>query len=128
MYNKQYLCTYQYYDKRFREFIMEPFDKSDVEDFELLSDELFRVDLCNAFNTETIDEDVADRIVELTSNKHLVACLELAARIFPLNPELVLFTYDFFFLTHQCICSDFSESSLNLLKSALCGKTDEKMF
>ena len=119
MYNKVFMCTYQYYDKRFRDFIIEPFDKNDVEDFESLADDLYRTDLCRATGTDSVNSEMCDTFFQISLAPQLAPCIELAKSIFPVSPEYILFSYDFFFLTHHCICTDFSEDALKRLKAAL---------
>lgn len=127
MYNKRHICTYQYYDEKLHKFISEPFDKSDVEDLGIFSEELYRSDLCNAFNTKSFDTDVGDAIKELISSPHLAECLEEIKRLFPNFshlPEYILFSYHFFFLTHDCICKDYSNDSIHNLMLSLKNHSD----
>lgn len=121
MYQKNHICTYQYYDKNFYEYILEPFDKSDVEEFESLSGEIYRWDICNVFNPNSVELVIDDdAITQLISEPKMTPCIDIIKEKMPLfTPEYVLFSYDYLFLTHQCICTEFSKEAIDLLVSKL---------
>jgi hypothetical protein len=128
MYNKRHICTYQFYDEKLDTYIVEPFDyKQHVEGLGFCAEEIYRADLCNAFNTKSFDTDVGDKIKELISIPQLMPCFDEIKRLFPAFahvPEYILFSYHFFYLTHYCICTDYSNDSIQNLMLSLKNHND----
>ena len=102
MYNKRHICTYQYYDSNFYPHITEKFDMEDVKGFEIFADDIYRADIKIAFDGLKID-DVINLIPFTLKDEDTV----------------ILFSYDFFFLTHKCIFDNFSDESFQRLKFVL---------
>jgi len=139
MYNSQFISTYSYYDPELRNKFhsSENIDVEDVKGFEELSEVIYQADLLRAFgftiedleskiefNTTLMhelynqfkDHPAFSECIEKSKNKH--ACEDLEAGF------ITLFSYDYFFLTHKCICeylkdSNISIESIDNLKSAL---------
>ena len=147
MYNSQFVCTYSFYDSNLRNSYHrdEKFDLEDVEDLEDLAELIYKTDLLRAmqftvdeversgdnvcFNNEKLlqlyDIVKADvefmECIEKSREKH--ACKDLESGF------VTLFSYDYFFLTHKCICDilnygkvDYGkveEENINRLKRAL---------
>lgn len=144
MYNSTLTCTYSFYDEslRNRYHSQEKFDLDDVEEFEEFSELIYQVELLKAlgfssaevetvgvsldfklkteklievYNKTTFDENFLE-CVKMAKDKHF--CEDLEAGF------ITLFSYDYFFLTHKCIC-DFllngtvSQSCIDNLKLAL---------
>jgi hypothetical protein len=99
MYNKSHICTYQFYEPEFYQFISEKFNLEDVEGFEIFSEELYRADLTKAFNSLKIDDVIKLLETFFDSSENMVT----------------LFAYDFFYLTHQCISSNFEKTLVDKL-------------
>jgi hypothetical protein len=113
MYNTTMVCTYPYYDKKLRKFVKEPFCLADVEDLEDMSDDIYRAELLSAFGKEDINNithnDIDTLLSEFPKLKEL--CLDHG---------MILFSYDLFFLTHDCISKQFlDDASNNQLLTAL---------
>jgi len=139
MYNSQFTSTYSYYDPELRSKFHseEIIDSDDVKEFEELSNVIYQADLLRAFgftvedleskiefNTEIMhqlyDELKINPVflvcIEKSKNKHLCEDLEAAF--------ITLFAYDYFFLTHKCICEyltsgNISKANIDNLKRAL---------
>ena len=135
MYNKQFICTYNYYDSRLRKYnLTTQYDMEDVVDLEDVSEILYRAELMQVFFITDVDweSSLKNKIVELfklvSSHLELVECMKKTANLF-LSEELdigfmVLFSYDYFFLTHICICEflesgSISEQNINALKNII---------
>jgi len=107
MYNKTFICTYQYYDPKFYNFISENFDIDDVKEFFELSEELYRQDIINVLGPNlSYSPEIPDSFKkEILSH---IDCIE------------ILYSYDYFFLFHNCVKNDFKiEADIEKLKSAL---------
>ena len=107
MYNVKHVCTYQYYDPVFYPHITEKFDLDDVKGFEIFAEDIYRADIKIAFDGQKID-DVIKLIPFKIKDEDVV----------------ILFSYDFFFLTHKCIFANFSDESVERLRFVL----EEKNF
>jgi hypothetical protein len=142
MYNSQFVCTYSFYDAELRDSYHNDgrFDLEDVEEFEELAELIYKTDLLRALQF-TVDEveSSGDNIcfnneklfglydivkidvefmecIEKSKEKH--ACEDLETGF------VTLFSYDYFFLTHKCICDIMNcgkveEGNINQLKRAL---------
>ena len=103
MYNKKHICTYQYYDPTFYSNISEPFCKKNVKGLEMFAEDLYRVDIEQTFQIKNIDEVL--KLLETHFEKH--------------DDIVLLFSYNFFYLTHKCICSDFCKADVDQLMFVL---------
>jgi len=141
MYNSQFISTYSYYDPNLRNNFHseENIALDDVKEFEELSEIIYQADLLRAFgftvedleakielqlNAELIHELYSQfnvhpsfaECIEKAKNKHLCEDLEYGF--------IALFSYDYFFLTHKCICEQLNNGnikaeSIDNLKKAL---------
>ena len=139
MYNSQFISTYSYYDPELRNKFHsgENIDINDVKGFEELSEVIYQTDLLRAFgftvedlereiefNTTLMNElynQFKDHVsfsecMEKAKNKHFCEDLE--------SGFITLFSYDYFFLTHKCICEylkneEITTESIENLKRAL---------
>ena len=139
MYNSQFISTYSYYDPELRDKFHsgENIELEDVKGFEELSEIIYQADLLRAFGFTVADLEAEIEFnttlmhelynqfkihpsfaecIEKAKNKHLCEDLEAAF--------VTLFSYDYFFLTHKCICeylkdNNIVEESINNLKRAL---------
>jgi hypothetical protein len=142
MYNSQFVCTYSFYDTTLRNTYHkdEKYDLEDVEEFEELSELIYKTDLLRAlqftvdevessgdnvcFNNEKLFElynilkiDVG--FMECIEKIRVKHCCEDSESGF-----VALFSYDYFFLTHKCICDILNEGktcsdNINRLKDAI---------
>jgi hypothetical protein len=139
MYNSQFISTYSYYDPELRNKFhsKENINVDDVNGFEELSEVIYQADLLRAFGFTVADLETEIEFnttlmnelynqfkihlsfaecIEKAKNKHLCEDLE--------SGFVTLFSYDYFFLTHKCICeylkdNNITEESINNLKRAL---------
>jgi hypothetical protein len=145
MYNSKFICTYSFYDPDLRNkyHTNKTYDLEDVEDFEDLAELVYKADLLRAFGEEVGDfennilfeNDILFKNVnfielynQMKNDAIFVECVEKSMqKHFCEDLEsgfIVLFSYDYFFLTHNCICSllnnkKMSQDDLALLKKAL---------
>jgi hypothetical protein len=142
MYNSHFVCTYSFYDNLLRNTYHkdEKYDVEDVEEFEELSELIYKTELLRAleftvdqvesscdnvfFNNEKLFElynilkiDVG--FMECIEKIKLKYCCEDYESGF-----VTLFSYDYFFLTHKCICNILNEGitssdNINKLKEAI---------
>jgi len=119
MYNSKIICTYNYYDPSLRETNPEfKIDLSQCEDLEDMAEFLYQDELLHVFNVTKYDETIINGIInelyhKLNFHTDLKQCMTiLANNILSEDLEfgfMVLFSYNYFFLTHRCIC-DFLET------------------
>jgi hypothetical protein len=143
MYNSKLVCTYSYYDPniRVRYHSNEKFDLEDVDGFEDLSEMIYQTELLKALgfssgeidNGKLIDFNLKSELLTDLCNKmkdndiRFLECIE-SVREKHICEDLesgfiILFSYDYFFLTHKCICDlltsgQISDESIIRLKSA----------
>ena len=141
MYNSQFISTYSYYDPNLRNMFHseENINLHDVKEFEELSEIIYQADLLRAFGftVEDLESEIELKLnaelvrelysqinlhpsfaecIEKAKNKHLCEDLEFGF--------IALFSYDYFFLTHKCICEyltngNIAEKSIENLKRSL---------
>ena len=120
MYNSQFVCTYSYYDPALREYYHKDieFDIEDVKEFEDMSEMIYQAELLQilglseAFNPNVNIEFEANKVIEIydkiKKNAAFMECVEKVMQVHSyedLETGFVsLFSYDYFFLTHKCIC------------------------
>jgi len=111
-YNTDIICTYQYYDPILSPDLPEIF-KKEVEGLESVSEILYQAQLLQVFQlTEYDDEKVNDKVNEVYSkidkNKDMKEIMKhVASRILSEDETtglMILFSYNFFYLLHDCIC------------------------
>ena len=118
MYNTKMICTYYYYDAELKKNIPSEFmdlnlevdqENADICDLIYQADYLQIFGLME-FDYETINTEIRKiyEIPGVKSNAKLQECIKRAANMF-LSEDLelgfmVLFSYDYLFATHLCIC------------------------
>jgi hypothetical protein len=130
VYSSKHICTYQYYDSKFKDTIPNNLIiTEEVEQCEDSADLIYKSDMLQVFNlTEyddaKIEEEMKSLFEILKNNEKMVECMtKLAHRFVTEELEfgmMLLFSYDTFFATHLCICDviekgDISEDNMNLL-------------
>jgi hypothetical protein len=135
MYNTNYECRYK--DNNFDDNIKD-------EDKFLIQDYLYKNDFLNIFcingkekinilNSNILEYNIIERIIpelyiKLNNSHELKECMKLAAaKIISEDEELglcLLFSYDYMFFTHKCICSYLNngyilENDINTLKKLI---------
>jgi hypothetical protein len=119
MYNSKFVCTYSFYDSDLRKLYHndENFDLEDVKEFENLSELVYQAELLqilllsDSFNPDTNVAIEINNVIQIYNNiKSNIGFMECVDKA--LNCHLckdletafiVLFSYDYFFLTHKCI-------------------------
>lgn len=130
VYNSKHICSYQYYDSKFKDIIPNNLIiTEEVEQCEDSADLIYKSDMLQAFNlTEyddaKIEEEMKTLFEILKNNEKMVECMKKMAHRFVTEDIefgfVLLFSYDTFFATHLCICdiiekSDISEDNMNSL-------------
>ena len=131
MYNIDYECRYHKDD------IFLDTDKISDDEKDYIRNILYREDLFNIFEINDTDEiNTFDVIIselykKLINSNELRECMrQTAATIISENEELglcILFSYDFLYVTHNCICEyletgQICNSKIQLLKNAIINK------
>lgn len=119
MYNTSFICTYSFYDSKLRSSYHEneSFDLEDVEEFEELADIIYKAELLQILNmqqdfyqnkihfNETQMKFIYDK---MKSCEGFMLCVEKIKQVnlcITLEQAFCfLFSYDYLFLTHKCIC------------------------
>jgi hypothetical protein len=130
VYNTKHICSYQYYDSKFEDFIPNSqIVEMEVEKCEDSADLIYKSDILQVFNlTEYDDAKIEQEMISLfeilKNNEKMVECMKKLANRF-VTEELefgmmLLFSYDIFFATHLCICDviekgEPDEDNINLL-------------
>jgi hypothetical protein len=130
VYNSKHICTYQYYDSKFKDTIPNNLIVTEeVEECEDSADLIYKSDMLQSFNLaeyddSKVEEEMKNLFEILKNNEKMVECMKKMAHRF-VTEELefgmmLLFSYDTFYMTHACICDiiekgDVSEGNMNLL-------------
>jgi len=114
VYNSKHLCTYQYYDSKFENFI--PNNQIvvvEIEKCEDSADLVYKSDILQVFDLidyddAKIEQEMANLFEILKKNEKMVECMKKMAHRF-VTEELefgmiLLFSYDTFFATYLCVC------------------------
>jgi len=132
------ICTYYYYDSELKEKVPDEFINLNLEVEQQnadICDLIYQTDYLQIFNLVEFDYNTINtemkRIYELSgvkSNAKLQECMKKVANMF-LSEDLelgfmVLFSYDYLFATHLCICDvlengSIEEKHLELLSNLL---------
>jgi len=120
MYNSQFVCTYSYYDPALREYYHKDieFDIEDVKEFEDMSEMIYQAELLQilglseAFKSNVNIEFEANKVIEIydkiKTDAAFMECIEKVTQVHSYEDAetgfVSLFSYDYFFLTHKCIC------------------------
>ena len=134
MYNSKFICTYNYYDSSLMKSINEPkVNVEDCEGLEDMADYLYKDEYLKIFNIPEFDDhkinDVTTYVYsKMSHHEEFKQCMITAASKFVSEDEelgfMVLFSYNYFFITHRCICDfletgEISEPNINALKIIL---------
>lgn len=124
MYNTKMICTYYYYDAELKKKIPQELIVSDLDlDLDLqveeenayICDLIYQTDYLQIFNLTEFDYKTINTEIQkiyqldgVKSNSKLQECMKKAASMF-LSEDLELgfmnlFSYDYLFATHLCIC------------------------
>lgn len=114
VYNTKHICSYQYYDSKFSDFIPNSqIVAEEVEQCEDTADLIYKSDILQVF--DLIDYDDAKIEQEmiilfgiLKNNEKMVECMKKMANRFVSEDiefgMMLLFSYDTFYVMHLCIC------------------------
>jgi hypothetical protein len=138
MYNTKMICTYYYYDTELKEKV--PAELIDLnleveQQPDDICDLIYQTDYLQIFGVVEFDYNLINsemkklfEISEVKSNTTFQECIKKAANMF-LSEDLelgfmVLFSYDYLFATHLCICDvlkngSIEEKHLELLSNLL---------
>ena len=130
VYNSKHLCTYQYYDSKFKDYIpASMITTEEVEECEDSADLIYKSDILQVFNLEEYDDAKVEQEMiilfeTLKNNEKIVECMKKMAHRF-VTEELefgmmLLFSYDTFYVMHSCICDiiekgEIEEDNMNIL-------------
>ena len=130
VYNSKHICSYQYYDSKFEDFIPKNLVVTEqVEQCEDSADLIYKSDILQVFDLidyddAKIEEEMKMLFEKTKHNETMVECMKILANRF-LTEELefgfvLLFSYDTFFATHLCVCvmiekAEPDEDNINLL-------------
>jgi hypothetical protein len=134
VYNSKHLCTYQYYDSKFEDFIPNiQIVEMEVEKCEDSADLIYKSDILQVLNlTEYDDVKIEQEMISLfevlKKNEKMVECMKKMANRF-VTEELefgmmLLFSYDTFYIMHLCICDviekgEVDEVNINILNKLI---------
>lgn len=105
MYNAEYNCSYMDSDV-----FMETDEVNDCEK-EFIRNCIYRQDVLNIFDLDEFNESVINKNInnlyhDVEKEPELHKCIRKVAEVYgdPLIGFMVLFSYDYLYLTHPCIC------------------------
>ena len=119
MYNVENLCIYPYYDPELQPFCPTQFDKEFMKEYvddyttEELRNTLYQANFLEGFKLqefkeEIINEELKYLYVILLNHDRFKECMKKLANRYMSNDLYVglmmLFSYEYFFLTNSCIC------------------------
>jgi len=121
MYNINISCTYSFYDSQLREKYHknENFDVNDVIEFEELADIIYKAELLQILHMETAflkqknsihfdREQMSSIFKNVELHNEFMGCIKKMKELHLCTSMekafLLLFSYDYLFLTHRCIC------------------------
>jgi hypothetical protein len=130
VYNSKHVCTYQYYDSKFKDYIPKKLIVAEeVEHCEDSADLIYKSDILQVFDLvdyddAKIEQEMIILFEILKNNEKMVECMKQLAHRFVSEDlqfgMMLLFSYDIFYVTHLCICDviekgEVDEDSMNLL-------------
>ena len=121
MYNTHYTCFYHDEDKMFSN---KDKDTLTPEEKEEIQDLIYKEDILNTFGLNEMNDSIIAEIDSLYNSMKYVTELHpildtLAAKMMSTDRSmgfLILFSYDYFYLTHQIICEFLNDNKINNLK------------
>ena len=126
MYNTKMICTYYYYDTELKKKIPSEFIVSDSkveQNNSDICDLIYQTDYLQIFGLVEFDYNTINTEIQkiyeidgMKSNAKLQKCMKKAANMF-LSEDLelgfmALFSYDYLFATHLCICDVLEKGSI----------------
>jgi hypothetical protein len=123
MYDSNFTCTYSFYDPVLRNEYHkdDKYDLDDIKEFEDMSEMIYRAELlqilginnqepydniCESFGFKT--ENLMDIYNRVKFNADFLKCVENVKQLYSYKDledgYIALFSYDYFFLTHKCLC------------------------
>lgn len=119
MYNVDFVCVYPYYDSELLSYCPTKLEKEFMVEYveafteEELSNCLYKANFLESFNISEYDEETIGKKLDLLykiliKNDRFTKCMLTMANKY-MSEDLsigltVLLSYDYFFLTHACIC------------------------
>lgn len=126
MYNSKYICSYNDDDVILPEDNVDECDKSFIRTAIYRSDFLSIFEL-EDFNDEIINKSIHDLYEKIKTSEELYFCMKEVSKSFITDDcemgLMMLFSFDFLYLSHPCICEfletgQISETKIELLKKA----------
>ena len=122
MYKSYFICTYSFYDPVLRELYHkhDTFNLEDVEEFADLSELVYQSELLQVLGIPASKPDFdAEKMLEIynkmKANEGFLKCVEKVTELHSYTDLetgfIALFSYDYFFLTHKCICDCFNNEN-----------------
>jgi hypothetical protein len=116
MYNTHYTCFYHDDEKMFSSKDVLAFENKDE-----IKDLIYKEDLLNAFGLNEFNDSIIDEIDNLYNSMKYITELQpildtLAAKIMSTDRSygfVILFSYDYFYLTHQIICQFLNDNKID---------------
>jgi hypothetical protein len=116
MYNTHYTCFYHDDEKMFSNK-----DKLTPEEKEEIKDLIYKEDLLNAFGINEFNDIIINEIDNLYNSMKYITELHpiletLASQIMSTDRSagfVILFSYDYFYLTHQIICEFLNDTKID---------------
>lgn len=131
MYNVENLCIYPYYDEELLPYCTTQFDqdfmKKYVYDFsnDEIRNSLYQANFLESFNLNEFNEEIVNNELNrlynlLINHDRFKECMKILANTC-MSEDLyvglmILFSYDYFFLTHTCICEYLQQNDIPSLQ------------
>lgn len=130
VYNTKHICSYQYYDSKFNDFIPNSqIVEMEVEQCEDSADLIYKSDILQVFDLidyddAKIEQEMITLFGILKNNEKIIECMKKMAHRFVSEDlefgMMLLFSYDTFYVMHLCICDviekgETEEDNMNLL-------------
>lgn len=127
MYNIDFVSTYPYYDHALLPFCPKKMENDFMIEYveafseDELSNCLYKANFLECFNITEYDEEIIGKELDLlykilVENVRFKKCMKIMANKYMSNDLTIglsfLFSYDYFFLTHECICEYFKTSEI----------------
>lgn len=144
MYNVKVVCSYSYYDNELLPFcpieITKDVIKENVDEFmreEEISHALYQANLLECFNLTEFSESIINKEIEklysiFKAHERFKKCMKKVANFYMSEDcsigLMLLFSYDYLFLTHVCICEYLETKemqTLNKLEEYIKKKTEK---
>ena len=130
MYNVEVVCLYPYYDSELLPYCPTQFAPDFIKEYielyttEELSNCLYKANFLESFHLTDFNEEMINKEVKILYNKlidnvRLKKCMKILANKY-MSEDLfigfmILFSYEYFFLTHTCICEFLKSEEIHSL-------------